>query len=149
MKNIILLLLISLMVLSLVPLQANALSLVPCGRSGLPGEPGTEPCQFEHIVVLVVRMINYLITVAAVVAMYQVLLSGFNMIVALGNPEKLKSAREGLSHAVVGFALIILAFVMVNLLVNGIFGTPGSPRNWWNPDCIYDITDTEGCPIDP
>ena len=114
------------------PLATQAFSLVPCGSSEYP-----EPCQFRHLIILIIRLTNYLISTAAIVAMYHILLSGFNLITALGDPEKIKKNKLGITHAVVGFAIVILAFVFVNLLVNGIFGDPNAPRNWWSPECLY------------
>lgn len=131
---------------SMIPLSASAITLVPCGRSDQKGS-ADEQCQFRHLVILIIRLINYLISVAALVAMYYILLSGWNLITSMGNPEKIKTARTGISNAVVGFAIIILGFVFVNLLVNGIFGT-GDPeaRKWWDAECIYNPGKI-GCPF--
>ena len=107
-----------------------------------------EQCEFSDLVILIVRVINYLISVAAIVAMYQILLAGWNLMTALGNPEKIEHGKEGISHAVVGLAIIVLAFVFVNLLVNGIFGKEGSTRPWWDTECIYNPGKAE-CPFNP
>lgn len=130
-----------------VPVSVSAITLVPCGRDLNNNKKleAAEQCDLEDIVTLITRMINYLITVAALVATYQVLTAGFNLITALGSPDKIKTAREGIGHAVVGFAMVILAFVFVNLLVNGIFGKPGAERKWWSPKCVY--LDTKDCPL--
>ncbi|MDZ4243744.1 MAG: hypothetical protein U1C57_01430 [Candidatus Doudnabacteria bacterium] len=98
------------------------------------------------MIILIVRLINYLISMAAVVAMYYILLSGFNLVTALGDPEKIKKNKQGVTHAVVGFAIVVLAFVLVNLLVNGIFGKPDAQRNWWSPACLYQFNITN-CPL--
>ena len=128
--------------LGLLPGTAQAVILVPCGRN----VPGSEPCEFKHLVTLFIRVINYLISVAAVVAMYHILLAGFNLITSLGNPEKIETAKKTVANAIVGFGLIILAFVFINLVVNGIFGSPGAERQWWDPRCVYDLTfSNNGC----
>lgn len=144
MTRIVLSLILISTVAGLLPLPVSAIILVPCGRSEA---PGNEPCQLQHLVILIIRLVNYLITTAAIVAMYQILLSGFNLTTALGNTEKIEKAKAGLSHAVVGFAMIILAFVFVNLLVNGIFGKPNASREWWRPECIYSIGESGQCPL--
>lgn len=127
---------------TLYALPAAAGGLVPCGGEGEP------QCEFKHLVALIVRLINYLITMAALVAIHRVLTIGFDLATSLGNPEKIKKQRQGLTQAVVGFAIIVLAFTFVNLLVNGLFGKPGAERKWWNPECIYDITEIEKkCPL--
>ncbi len=150
---------------AILPLTASAQSefhLVPCGRSFYqppapwqPGQPYNEQlypdaqCQFRHLVILITRLINYLITVAAIVAMYQVLLAAWNLITSVGNAEKIEKAKKGISNAIVGFGLIVFAFVAVNLLVNGLFGKGGTPeREWWRLECIYD-PGKAGCPFNP
>lgn len=128
-------------ILAGIPSSAAAFRLVPCGTSE---DKGTdrEICNFGHLVGALMRLINYLISVAAIVAMYNVLSRGWDLMTAFGNPEKIKRAKEGISNALVGFAMIILAFIFINLVVNLIFGNPTSnqQRPWWDPKCIYDIT---------
>lgn len=128
---------------TLLPLPALAFSLVPCGGTG------QDPCQFKHLVFLIIRVINYLISVAAVVAMYYILLNGFNLMTSLGNPEKIKKGKVGIANAVVGFGIVVLAFVFVNLLANGIFGKgpTAAQRSWWDPKCIYGIGERGDCPL--
>lgn len=129
------------LVLSGLPFSAHA-ALVTCGGAE------QKQCDFEDLVGLIVRLVNYLITMAAIVAMHRVLTVGFDLATSLGNPEKIKKSKQGLTQAVVGFAIIVLAFTFVNLLVNGLFGKPGAPRKWWDPKCIYDITEIEKpCPL--
>src|SRR3989344_1950282 len=125
----------------------NNFHFVPCGRSDqqTAGNPDAQ-CQFRHLIILIVRIINYLISVAGIVAMYQVLLNGWNLVTSMGNPDKIQKAKAGLSNAVVGFAIVALSFVFVNLLANGIFGGPGAQREWWRADCLYNPGAT-GCPI--
>lgn len=137
--------------LTLAPLPAQGIVLVPCGRSDQAGT-AEESCNLEHLIILIIRMINYLTSIAAIVAMYFVVIGGFDMIIALGNPEKIEHGKETLSHAVIGFVLVILAFVFVNLAVNGLFGVKDGRdeklRQWWSIHCIYNITAND-CAIDP
>jgi len=136
--------------LMVLPLQTSAdFNLVPCGQTKLNDQdtrPETQPCEFKHLIILIVRLINYLISMAAIVAMYYILSVGFELTVALGDPEKIKKYKQGITHAVVGFAIVVLAFVFVNLLVNGLFGRPDAPRNWWSPACLYQFNITN-CPL--
>ncbi len=144
------------LVLIAVPLAGQAFSLVPCGQSSA---PNNQPCEFRHLIALIVRLINYLMTVAAVVAMYHVLFAGSTLLTAMGNPEKIKQGREAVTHAIVGFAIVVLAFVFVNLLINGLFGDPKAvtdptrERKWWDVKCLYNPggTDSSGrpCPFSP
>ncbi len=146
MKKIVLILILSSVIALALPISAAAFSLVPCGRSDQVGTVD-EHCQLGHLFILIVRMINYLISLAAVVAIYFVLNAGFGMVLAMGNPEKIQTNKESIKNAVVGFAIVILAFIFINLLVNGIFGTSSTSKKWWDPSCLYNITNTaNGCP---
>ena len=120
------------------PLTTQA-AFVTCGGDG-------DPCTFGDLVTMVVRIINYLMAFAGVVAMYYVLVSGFWLITALGNPERIEKAKNGLSNAIVGFAMVALSFVFVNLVVNGILGSGGT-RNWYDPNCLQNLTSTPGCAL--
>jgi len=133
MKQSVTILVLFLIIAIAMPYHAFAFQLVPCGTST------TQPCTFIHLVTLLIRMINYLISVAAIIAMYQVLSSGFAMVTALGDPEKIQGAKTGISNAIVGLLMIIMAFVFVNLLVNYIFSRSGGMRRWWDPDCVFNI----------
>ena len=165
MKQFIVAALIVVSFVSLLPLQAQAITLVPCGTSAhqpprdaqgrlqlpagktLADYPHAD-CQLGHLFVLIIRTINYLISMAALVAMYFIVTAGFGMVTALGNAEKIQSSKESISHAVIGFAIIMMAFVFVNLLINGILGdTTKGTRQWWEPGCLYDITNIRNeCP---
>lgn len=145
MKPFIVSILLLSVVLVAVPGFAQAQTpFVPCGRVDQQDDPANAVCNFQHLVLLIVRIINYLIGVAAIVAMYHVLLAAFDMISSLGKPEKIESGKKTISNAVVGFGIIILVFVFVNLLVNGVLGNaPTETRQWWNINCIFNITETD------
>src|SRR3989344_4124104 len=150
MRSFLLGLIILATLLAVVPLPAQAFSIVQCGTDNnkIPGLQPSEQCDLNDLLRLIMRLINYLVSVAALVAIYQILAAGFWMATALGNPETVKKNKEALQHAVIGFALILLSFVFVNLLVNGIFGKDGTTRRLWDIDCLYDITTRESdCPI--
>src|SRR3989338_1332268 len=105
------------MLLVAIPITTAAVSFVPCGN-----DPG-------------------------VVAIYYVLTAGFWLMVSLGNPERVERGKVGLSSAVVGFAIVALSFVFVNLLLNGIFARDSGTRPWYSPACLQNITNTPGCPL--
>lgn len=146
MKQTILVLIIFSLLVAFLPFPVYGIILVPCGRAEQKGT-ADEQCQLRHLIMMITRLINYLISLASLVAMYQVLFAGFSLVKSLGNPELIKTARTGLSNAVVGFGIVVLAFVFVNLLLNGLLGKPGAERRWWNPECIYGIASSEKCPL--
>ena len=114
------------MLLVAIPITTAAVSFVPCGN-----DPG-DRCTFGDLVTMIVRVINYLMAFAGVVAIYYVLTAGFWLMVSLGNPERVERGKVGLSSAVVGFAIVALSFVFVNLLLNGIFARDSGTRPWYS-----------------
>ncbi|MDP3993800.1 MAG: hypothetical protein Q8P75_02350 [bacterium] len=140
---------LSLIVLfTLLPVPVSAdFSLVPCGRDINNNEKidSDEQCQFKHLIILIIRLINYLISMAAIVAIFFILTAGFRLVTALGNPELIKKAKAGISHAVVGFAIVVLSFVIINFVINTVLGNKSAPRNWWNIQCI--LSTSKDCPI--
>ncbi|MEK9180919.1 MAG: hypothetical protein AAB871_01655, partial [Patescibacteria group bacterium] len=63
------------------PLLAQA-QLVPCGRAG------QQPCTWDDLATVVIHVINYMLSASAIVALYYVLMSAWEMVSAMGNPEK-------------------------------------------------------------
>jgi hypothetical protein len=148
-KAIIILLVTTILGLSL-PVPAYAApALVPCGRTAPANFTGStvgtpyEQCNFQHLIILIIRLINYLISVAAIVAMYHILLSGWNLITAMGSTDKITAGKQGITHAVVGFAMVVLAFVFINLLVNLLLARPNTAREWWSIECLYNINNSD------
>ncbi len=66
---------------------------------------------------------NRVITLAAVVAIAGIVFAGFHMVSAFGDDEKLKQGKEALKWSVLGFALALLSFPLVNATVNFFYST--------------------------
>ena len=148
MKSYLAIILIVFAIVAVVPLPAQAFSLVPCGRDE--DDSGAidpeEQCDLWDLFTTISRMINYLVSVAGVVAVFYVINAGFGLVFALGNPEKIQSNKTAIANAVVGLGLVVLSFVFINLLVNGIFGKSPSARQWWNTECLFSFNQA-GCPL--
>lgn len=150
MSNRLKIIVLVIVILTGVPFTAQAVKFINCGgetRDANNQITSVDQCDFNDLLVTIITVINYLISVAAVVAMYYILLSGFNLITSMGNPDKIQKAKGSISNAVVGFAIVVLAFVFVNLLVNGLLGDPNATRKWWDPKCVYNITGNATCPL--
>jgi len=103
---------------AIVPSLAQARGLVPCG--GYADDKGTrEPvCTFEYIFAMVARVTNFLITFAGLFAVFKITQAGFGMVRSMGNEEAITSAKNSLSNAVVGLVLVMMAYLLVNTVVN-------------------------------
>jgi uncharacterized membrane protein len=109
----------------------SGFTLVPCGGAN------QQPCTFDDLLRTVVRIINYLLAVAGMVAAYYIVMAGWNMMSALGNPEKITAAKQGLTNAVIGFVLVFLAFAFVNLAL----GIMGVTCQWWTKSLTFSGND--------
>ena len=64
------------------------------------------------------KLINLLIMIAAPLAAILVLIGGFQMITAGGNPEKFATGKKTILYSAVGFVVVLLAQGAVTLLQN-------------------------------
>src|SRR5258708_36717042 len=102
------------------PHSVSARGLVPCG--GYNADGSAEPrCQVGDIFILIARLTNWLIAMAGVYAAYLIIGAGFWLTVSQGEEEKISQHKKALSNAIVGFVLVLMAFMFVNTVVNYIF----------------------------
>jgi hypothetical protein len=109
--------------------------LVPCGRTY--DDPDTpwnerEPCQIKHLFLLLRNLINFLLwQVSLLVLVFLVIATGIIYYFSMGAPATIVNIREVWKAAGKGYALIFLAWIIVNLILIlfgykiGIFG------HWW------------------
>ncbi len=95
-----------------------------CGGNELPaGQPVTQQnasqfyansCQLPQIFQLIAKVTNYLVATAGVYAVFLIVVSGFRMVAMSGNEGSVKEARGHLQKAIMGFLLVMLAYLIVN-----------------------------------
>ncbi|OGE81783.1 MAG: hypothetical protein A3E98_01530 [Candidatus Doudnabacteria bacterium RIFCSPHIGHO2_12_FULL_48_11] len=110
------LVLLGLTVFSFVAAQGET-GLVPCGQRGSNNE-----CTLPHLVVLTMRVINFFVGISWIVAMFFMFWGSYGMVAAYGNQEKLTEAKGTFKDAVIGFFLIIIAFLLINFTVLAMTG---------------------------
>lgn len=71
----------------------------------------------------VTAVINFLFTIAIPLCGIMVLVGGFQMMTAAGNPEKFGTGKKTILYAVIGFVVILLAG-SVAALIQSIFSSP-------------------------
>jgi hypothetical protein len=103
--------------------------LVTCGNQKNAQGQVTNPCTFNDLMLILVRLINLLFAAAGIVAIYYIMMAAWEMVIGLGRPEKITKGKDALFHAVIGFAIILLSFAFINLLL-GLFNINCS---WWSP----------------
>ncbi len=96
------------------PLPAGA-AIVPCGRSSndAPAEE-KKPCTICHLVVGGNRIIKWGLTVMTFIAIAVIVAMAIFYIVSTGNEGMMQTAKGGITAALVGFAIMLAAWLIVN-----------------------------------
>ena len=95
--------------------------LVPCGAT-LNGKIDN-PCNFDHFLILVSRITNYLIIIGAAVAALAFGWAGYLMMTAGGEMGKIEEAKAIFTKVLVGFLIMLSAWLIVHALEAGFLDT--------------------------
>lgn len=99
------------------------------GPTLCPEVNGIPDCHFDSFITLIHNGITDLFLLASILAVIAFIYAGFKLIAAQGNPSALKEAGQTLLSIAKGYAVILLAWVIVytitsTLLKPGFFFTP-------------------------
>ena len=94
------------------PHFVSAAGLVPCGSNG------QNPCTLTDIFVLVAQVTNWLIAIAGVYAVFKLIQAGFWLTLSMGNEESITKNKSQIQETIIGFVLIMMAFMFVNTITN-------------------------------
>ena len=98
------------------PQKTIAAGLVPCGlNSGTVEE--MKPCTICHVVVGGKRVIDWGMKIMVVIALTVILAMGILYIVSAGNQSMMQTAKGGLLAALVGFSVMLAAWLIVNVIL--------------------------------
>lgn len=113
--------------------------LVPCGR--LSDDPGTvwseqEDCKLCHTIVLANSIIDYLIGIAAIIAIFTIVIGGILYISSVGNAGRVAAAKTAITKSLYGFVIVFIAWVAINtcMVLFG-FDDPLGDGSWKKFDC--------------
>lgn len=68
------------------------------------------------------NVINWIITFGGVIALFYLIYGGFKFVQSGGEEEKVKSARQTITYAIIGLVIMLLSFGIVNI-IGSITGT--------------------------
>jgi hypothetical protein len=133
------------LILIAIPLIAQGQVLPPCTATGNCGF-----CDFTQGFVNIVR---WVLGVLGGSALFLLVWHGFAWITAGGNKEKVETGRKGLVHTVIGLAIIIGSWFIVNAVLTVLLTPPGqsvvqtlfSGSNPWYQFCNVPNSGTEFC----
>ena len=100
--------------------------LVSCGGRNPDGSSQT-PCQVSDLIFLIERIINFLLSWAWIISILFILWAGWQLITAAGNDEQIAKGKEILKQAILGFFIIMIAYILINLVI-ALLST-GDPTN--------------------
>jgi len=78
--------------------------------------PGTEITKWSNVGDIVSRLLIYIFPIAGILTFIYLLLGGFSLIFASGDPEKIKKAQGQITNAIIGFLIIFAAYWIVQVL---------------------------------
>jgi hypothetical protein len=118
----------------LFPVISHA-ALVPCGRS----DQGGTMCTLCDFIIGIKGLIDYGFVIMVIVGLAMVTISGVVYIVSAGNTEMMTTAKGLLKNALIGFALILGAWLIINTVM-WVIGTKGDlgigVKSWHEFTCI-------------
>lgn len=96
-------------------------ALVNCGGYN-PDRTPQAPCTIGNLIGTIQLVINFLLSWAWLISILLIVISGFRMVFSAGNEERVSQARTSLSQAILGFIIILISFVMLNLVIGLLTG---------------------------
>ncbi len=106
--------------------NVSSAAIVNCGGRDANGNPQAD-CTIGNLFQTIFRIINFLLSWAWLVATLVIVWAGWEMVNAGGNEEMVSKAKTSLTHGIIGFFLIMAAFVLINFVVSILTGS-GVPR---------------------
>lgn len=145
-KSFLIGLLLAVGTLNFAPQIVQARGLVPCGGYL---EDGTreKPCTFLDIFALIARVTNWLIAMSGIYAIYNIINNAFWLVLSQGNEETITTHKKGVTNAILGLCLVMIAFMIINFVINAILvsGKPGFKLDLTNPTCYLSPTTQNEC----
>lgn len=114
-------------VVYLLPLATLAAGLVPCGGRG------EQMCDKDicFLLKLLDNVSDWFVAVAGIIVIILIIIGGLKMVISMGSLDAKTSARKFIATAIIGYAGILLAWVLVDTLLKLFMVDP----SWgvWNP----------------
>ena len=108
-------------------------ALVPCGKS-----TDTGMCTLCHLIVGIVNVVAYAFLIFVGVALVMLVAAGIMYIISAGNTTMMESAKKLMKSALAGFALVLLAWLIINttmLVISARTDLGVGATNWYTFTC--------------
>lgn len=130
-----------------IPVLTKAAGLVPCGRSE--DDPSTPmineaaPCTACDLLVLFQNVLKFALEIAFLIVVGFIIYGGFRWIFSSGNEANIKAGQQTITNALVGLAIILCAWLIVNTIfwliktIGGTDYTGSGAVPWFQLECTY------------
>ncbi|MBU4369050.1 hypothetical protein KJ575_05075 [Patescibacteria group bacterium] len=113
--------------------------LIPCGRLdnnlATPWDD-TAPCNLCFGFLMLQNIINWLTQIAVAIAVFILVIAGLFYVFSSGDPGKIELAKSVISYALMGLALIFIAWLLINIIIAALgYSHPFSGGAWNIIDC--------------
>ena len=84
------------------------------------------------------NVIQFTITLGTIFATLIIIWAGFKLVTSAGNPSAMQSAKKIITNVLIGFVLLLTAFLIVNTILGVIINGPDRANllNWQEIECI-------------
>jgi len=125
------LILIFFLLVLFLPLITKAAGLVPCGGTG------ENECTACDLVVLFQNVLKFALAIAFLIVIIFIVFGGFRWIFSGGNEANIKAGQQTITNALIGLAIILCAWLIVNTVFWLIAQTGGNDYTgtWWHLEC--------------
>ena len=119
---------------TLTPLSVASAGIVPCGTRANPS-----PCTLCHIVVGGQKLIDWGLDVMTYIAIAVIVAMAVLYIVSTGNEALMSTAKSGIKAALIGFVVMLSAWLIVNTTLNimVVDETDGAPLSGLRQDGTF------------
>ena len=113
----------------LAPLSASALSLMDVINGDYRGQ-GQPTELFDGGAAIIPRLINLMLFIVGILAVIMLIWGGIKYATSAGDSNKVTAAKNTILYAVIGLAVAVLAFAIVNFVVSHLTdGTLTGPKD--------------------
>lgn len=137
-SNKLLFLFFSLSVFLLTATGANSAGLVPCGLGA------SDPCTLCHLIVGIKGLIDWGMKIIVTLSLTGITIAGIMYIISSGDTELTKRAKTFITSIVIGFALMLGAWLIINTVLFLFSAKKGADdtyslglesKNWYTFSC--------------
>ncbi|MFA5392570.1 MAG: pilin [Candidatus Paceibacterota bacterium] len=115
-----------------IPVITSAAGLVPCGG------PEEDECSACDLLILFQNVLKKALEIAFLIVIGSIVYGGFRWIFSGGNEASIKTGQKIITNAIIGFVIILCAWLIVNTVfwvIKQMGGTEKYTGNWFHIDC--------------